>query len=60
MFTALVFLAVLAIQIGAYALWQHIKRECRAAQLREDMAATRSRSINGGAFIGARNRLGEN
>lgn len=60
MFFALVFLAVLAIQIGAYALWQHIKRECRAAQLREDMAATRSRSINGGAFIGARNRPGEN
>lgn len=59
MFTALVFLAALAIQIGAYALWQHIKRECRAAQLREDMAATRSRSINGGAMIGARNRLGE-
>lgn len=59
MFTALVFLAVLAIQIGAYALWQHIKRECRAAQLREDMAATRSRSINGGAMIGARNRLWE-
>lgn len=59
MFTALVFLAALAIQIGAYALWQHINRECRAAQLREDMAATRSRSINGGAFIGARNRLGE-
>ena len=59
MFTALVFLAALAIQIGAYALWQHIKRECRAAQLREDMAATRSRLINGGAFIGARNRLGE-
>lgn len=59
MFTALVFLAVMAIQIGAYALWQHIKRKCRAAQLREDMAATRSRSINGGAFIGARNRLGE-
>ena len=59
MFTALVFLAVLAIQIGAYALWQRIKRECRAAQLREDAAATRLRSINGGAFIGARNRLGE-
>lgn len=59
MFTALVFLAALAIQIGAYALWQHIKRECRAAQLREDMAATRSRSINGGQMIGARNRLGE-
>ena len=59
MLFALVFLAVLAIQIGAYALWQHIKRECRAAQLREDMAATRSRSINGGAMIGARNRLGE-
>lgn len=59
MFTALVFLAVRAIQIGAYALWQHIKRECRAAQLREDVVATRSRSINGGAFIGARNRLGE-
>lgn len=59
MFTAIVFLAVMAIQIGAYALWQHIKRECRAAQLREDMAATRSRSINGGQFIGARNRLGE-
>lgn len=59
MFTALVFLAALAIQIGAYALWQHIKRECRAAQLREDIAATRSRSTNGGAMIGARNRLGE-
>lgn len=58
MFTALVFLAVLAIQIGAYALWQHIKRECRAAQLREDIAATRPRA-DGGAMIGARNRLGE-
>lgn len=55
----LVFIAVLAIQFGAYALWQYIKRECRAAQLREDIAATRLRSINGGAMIGARNRLGE-
>lgn len=49
-------IAVLALQFGGYALWQHVKRICAAQQAYEDRTNTR---ISGGAgrFVG---RPGDN
>lgn len=56
---ALVGIIVFAAIMGGAALWQHVKRECRAAQRREDIAATR-RLPGAGQYVGGCNRPGEN
>lgn len=57
MFTALVFLAVLAIQIGAYALFRSYKASADRIAANELRRSLRPRM--GGHAIGFRNRLGE-
>lgn len=58
MFTALVFLAALAIQIGAYALFCSYKASADRLAANELRRSLRPRA-DGGQFIGARDRLGE-
>lgn len=58
MFFALVFLAVLAIQIGAYALYRSYKASADRLAANDLRRSIRPRA-DGGAMIGARNRLGE-
>lgn len=57
MFFALVFLAVLAIQIGAYALFRSYKASADRLAANELRRSLRPRM--GGHAIGFRNRLGE-
>lgn len=58
MFFAIVFFAVLAIQIGAYALYHSYKASADRLAANELRRSLRPRA-DGGAMIGARNRLGE-
>ncbi len=58
MFFAIVFFAVLAIQIGAYALYRSYKASADRLAANELRRSLRPRA-DGGAMIGARNRLGE-
>lgn len=58
MFFALVFLAVLAIQIGAYAFFRSYKASADRLAANELRRSLRPRA-DGGQMIGARNRLGE-
>lgn len=52
-------IAVLALQIGGYALWQHVKRTCAAQQAYEDRINTRIRG-GAGRFVGGVDRPGDN
>lgn len=59
MFTAFVFAAALAIQIGAYALYRSYKASADRLAADELRRSFRPRA-DGGTMIGARNRPGEN
>lgn len=58
MFTAFVFLATLAAQLGAYALYRSYKASADRLAANELRRSLRPRA-DGSAMIGARNRLGE-
>lgn len=58
MFFALVFLAALAAQLGGYALYRSYKASADRLAANELRRSLRPRA-DGGAMIGARNRLGE-
>lgn len=54
----LVFFAALAVQFGLYALFRSYKASADRIAANELSRVTRRR-LDGGQFIGARNRLGE-
>lgn len=58
MFFALVFIAALAVQLGDYALFRSYKASADRLFADRLYRETRPRA-DGGQFIGARNRLGE-
>lgn len=58
MFTAFVFVAALAAQLGGYALYCSYKASADRLAANELRRSLRPRG-DGGAMIGARNRLGE-
>lgn len=59
-FTTLVFAAVLALQVGGYALWKSYRAAADRVQREQDRLNTRPRGGLGMSFIGGHDRVGDN
>lgn len=56
----LIGVAVFALQVGAYMIWQSYRKAAVRVQQRADSINLRARSIDGGRFIGGSDRPGVN